>query len=547
LAAATYETVAASDPVLAAELAMAAGLEERGASLLSSAGHEAMRRGSLTTAERLFRAAAEHGVDDAALIDALALSGHFDEALEVGNRLLRSSTVSAHEVHRSLARAALAAARWDVAEPHVVEVGDCVLLAQLAFGRGDPDAALAHAREATEDPDPRVVCEGHEVIGRCLRLSDLDSAREAFQTELAVAEKQGLALWRIRALHELGTIDLLRTADPGYLEEARQAAVDAGMLVTVATLDVQLAACYGMSDFDRMTEAADRAAEAAQSYGLDTLAAMATMFGAMGAVMRSDRHEADVLISRGLALAPDDVDVQAAMRGSVPAVAALVEDDLEKFEQLLDTGMGIVRQSPVTIPSPYRGLWALVRALHGDASGCAEVRASGVTVSTANEGLVQIGDAVLAGDEQAAEAAMTLMEPFVWMRHAAARLVAPWAIDAGWAAPVGWLRQAVPYFEDVGQQRIASACRSLLRVAGEPLPRRQAGDEDVPDWLRSLGVTPRELDVLVLVGEGLGNAEIGQRLFISPRTVEKHVAALMRKTGVESRAKLVSLAASMGA
>jgi DNA-binding CsgD family transcriptional regulator len=170
-----------------------------------------------------------------------------------------------------------------------------------------------------------------------------------------------------------------------------------------------------------------------------------------------------------------------------------------------------------------------------------------VTVSTATEGLVQLGEAVLGRDEDAAEAAMAVMEPFPWMQHLAARLVAPWAIEAGWTAPVAWLRRAVPYFEDLGQDRVASACRSLLRVAGAPLPRRQDRDDEVPDWLRSLGVTPRELDVLVLVGAGLGNVEIGQRLFISPRTVEKHVAALVRKTGVDTRAKLVSLAASMGA
>jgi DNA-binding CsgD family transcriptional regulator len=546
-AASAYEAVAATDPVLAAELATIAGLEEQAAALLASAGRDAMTRGSLATAERLLRTAAKNGVDDPALVDLVAMAGKVDEAFELGERMLHAGTVDADEVHRSLARAALAAARWDAAEPHVEATGDPVLLAQLAFGQGEPDAALLHARSAVADPDPRVVCEAHEVIGRCLRLTDLDAAQDAFRAELEVADANDLVLWRIRALHELGTIDLLRSADPDYLQRARDAAVDAGMLVTVATLDLQLAACHGMTDFDRMTEAATRAATAAQRFGLQTLAAMATMFRAMGAVMRGDQREVDELVALGLSLAPDDVDVQAAMRGSVPAYTALLHDDLERFEASLDTAMEIVRRSPVTIPSPFRGMHAFVRALHGDRAGCEEARVSGITVSTANEGLVRLGEAVLANDEPAAGAAMGLMEPFPWTQHIAARLVAPWAIDQGWAAPVAWLRQAVPYFDDVGQDRVADACRSLLRVAGAPLPRRRAGDDTVPDWLRSLGVTRRELDVLIAVGEGLGNAEIGQRLFISPRTVEKHVAALMRKTGVDTRNKLVSLAASMGA
>ena len=44
----------------------------------------------------------------------------------------------------------------------------------------------------------------------------------------------------------------------------------------------------------------------------------------------------------------------------------------------------------------------------------------------------------------------------------------------------------------------------------------------------------RETEVLGLVSEGLTNAEVARRLFISVRTVESHVAALMRKLGLET-------------
>jgi DNA-binding CsgD family transcriptional regulator len=53
------------------------------------------------------------------------------------------------------------------------------------------------------------------------------------------------------------------------------------------------------------------------------------------------------------------------------------------------------------------------------------------------------------------------------------------------------------------------------------------------------------MDVLRLVADGLTNREIGARLFLSPRTVETHLASLRRRTGAGSRAELVTLAAAV--
>ena len=55
-------------------------------------------------------------------------------------------------------------------------------------------------------------------------------------------------------------------------------------------------------------------------------------------------------------------------------------------------------------------------------------------------------------------------------------------------------------------------------------------------------VTGREAEVFDLVGEHLTHDEIGQRLFISPRTVESHVASLRRKLGMIDHRSLVRLA-----
>ena len=52
-------------------------------------------------------------------------------------------------------------------------------------------------------------------------------------------------------------------------------------------------------------------------------------------------------------------------------------------------------------------------------------------------------------------------------------------------------------------------------------------------------LTPTERDVVGLVGEGLGNKDIGARLFISPRTVQTHLTHVYAKLGLESRMQLV--------
>jgi DNA-binding NarL/FixJ family response regulator len=77
----------------------------------------------------------------------------------------------------------------------------------------------------------------------------------------------------------------------------------------------------------------------------------------------------------------------------------------------------------------------------------------------------------------------------------------------------------------------------LLRQAGTP-SRKGRGESEVPRALRGLGVTSREMDVLRLVVSGLSNADIAERLYLSPRTVETHVSSLLARTGCRSRQEL---------
>lgn len=106
---------------------------------------------------------------------------------------------------------------------------------------------------------------------------------------------------------------------------------------------------------------------------------------------------------------------------------------------------------------------------------------------------------------------------------------------------MAWLREALPEFEERGQDRLASAARSLLQKAGAPMPRKRQ-DENVPPALRKHGISRRELEVLLLLAEGLQNKEIAERLYLSPRTVERHIAN-PAKTGLRTRSELIAFAA----
>jgi DNA-binding CsgD family transcriptional regulator len=132
------------------------------------------------------------------------------------------------------------------------------------------------------------------------------------------------------------------------------------------------------------------------------------------------------------------------------------------------------------------------------------------------------------------------------VRPLALRLIAEAALTDGWGQPVPWLREALSFFEENQYLAVATACRTLLARAGVPLPRRGRGTSSVPHPLRARGVTSREVDVLVLVMEGLSNKQIGERLYLSPKTVEKHIEHLMDKMGLGNRAELGAAAHSAG-
>jgi DNA-binding CsgD family transcriptional regulator len=94
------------------------------------------------------------------------------------------------------------------------------------------------------------------------------------------------------------------------------------------------------------------------------------------------------------------------------------------------------------------------------------------------------------------------------------------------------LRAALAVFDDVGAVGWAERTRIALKATGERARRRD------PSTLDDL--TPQETTVARLVASGLTNRDVATRLFLSPKTIETHLAHVFRKTGVRTRTELAN-------
>jgi DNA-binding CsgD family transcriptional regulator/tetratricopeptide (TPR) repeat protein len=105
------------------------------------------------------------------------------------------------------------------------------------------------------------------------------------------------------------------------------------------------------------------------------------------------------------------------------------------------------------------------------------------------------------------------------------------------------LQRALGELQALGAQPAAGIVARRLRERGAVnLPRGQRAATRA----NPANLTPRELEVLTLVSEGLHNAEIAGRLFVSEKTVAHHVSAILRKLGVPNRVQAVTEATRLG-
>ena len=77
----------------------------------------------------------------------------------------------------------------------------------------------------------------------------------------------------------------------------------------------------------------------------------------------------------------------------------------------------------------------------------------------------------------------------------------------------------------------------------QPQPQPFAAD---PKKREDLAITPRELEVLTLIAQGLSNREIADKLFVSENTIKTHASRVFDKLGAKRRTQAVQLAKEVG-
>jgi DNA-binding CsgD family transcriptional regulator len=99
----------------------------------------------------------------------------------------------------------------------------------------------------------------------------------------------------------------------------------------------------------------------------------------------------------------------------------------------------------------------------------------------------------------------------------------------------GPLQEALDAFERLGARPWAERARTELRATGQSSTRRS---ETAAEQL-----TPHELQIALLVAQGMTNREAAAALFLSPKTIEYHLGQIYRKLDVRGRAQLARLMA----
>ncbi len=103
--------------------------------------------------------------------------------------------------------------------------------------------------------------------------------------------------------------------------------------------------------------------------------------------------------------------------------------------------------------------------------------------------------------------------------------------------------RALEIFDELGATVVSEFARRKIRDEGITIKTTgpRASTKANP-----AGLTKRQMDVLRLLNEGLSNAEIGENLFVSAKTVDHHVSAILGKLEVSSRGEAAAYARDAG-
>jgi DNA-binding CsgD family transcriptional regulator len=351
------------------------------------------------------------------------------------------------------------------------------------------------------------------------------------------------SLWRVAsAAWLLDESDLAIT----LLQDAMQRLRAPGVRGTSGgTLTVLGWAYIDTGRWDEALDAAAEAASVAEANQMETIAASADVITATVLALRADADAARRHAARALATVdPAECGLIAARARRALGIAALADGSyLQAFTQL--RGLFSEDGTPLHNYASYLGVAdlaaAAVRAdrrmegsdvieqalsrLGGSVSPRLEqliARARGILASP--DGAEAHFDKALAdpaGDQWPFERAQLRLDYAEWLRRRR---------RINEAKPV--LTQALGTFRRLGARSWAQRAQAELRASGVAV----AGAASEPDALEEL--TPQQRQIVRLASDGLTDREIGDRLFLSPRTVSSHLYRSYPKLGVASRHQL---------
>ncbi|GAA1098512.1 response regulator transcription factor [Streptomyces javensis] len=118
-------------------------------------------------------------------------------------------------------------------------------------------------------------------------------------------------------------------------------------------------------------------------------------------------------------------------------------------------------------------------------------------------------------------------------------------LDAIMAGAAGYVLKQIKGSDLVSAVRTVASGQSMLDPATTARLMSTLRGDTAPQEPRDevlAGLSPREREILVLIGDGLTNRQIGKRLFLSEKTVKNHISRLLAKLGVERRIQAAVLA-----
>jgi DNA-binding CsgD family transcriptional regulator len=488
-----------------------------------------------------------------ALARALAAQGRWTEALDVDRETVARFGQESSRWTR-MAECALDARRHDVAReleanspqgnpvPYVA-----VLRGRLALVGGDETAAVEIGRQALDEAraalDAPSECAALDLLGRAYDFSgDRDQAAAAYQAMEDTAAAAGLTGARLRGLVQRAEFEILGGREPALMIDACAVAREHGVLAEQAWAELNLSLALTIQGDPRAgLVLADEALDRARRQRLDLLPFLLVARAGAQSYLGIEDFRATLAEARTRSGGAGDLEIHAL------GIEGDHEMQIGRYDRALDfleRGLDAMRATPGGVPADTHCWLAMLLVSFGrddEARAVVDEVARTPDIHRWHGRAVTLAGAraFIARDPTAFDAAIASATGRMPFDLALLRVLAAQVLGGDQATR--WLGEALDLYESHDGLVAVDRVRGLLRDAGGRVPRGRSGGA-VPRSLIPYGVTAREAETLALVNEGLPNAAIAERLFISVRTVESHVSSLLTKLGVPNRQALASFA-----